>query len=270
MKKLILSVAVAASLYSTLSLASDDENEHTTVVSTTPATTNNLSGVNTNTVDNSNTLSSTNRLVNHNNTLVNNSNANNNRNDNVNTLGQNQTQVQDQLQSQDQHQVANGGYSVATSQGGNATASGNGSGNSTTINQSYSDVYRDRLQVSSAYAANLTSGADTCLGSVSGAVQTQLLGVSGGKTVVDENCVKIKNDKLRMEKALFAYHAPGIGPVVACYILTQDPDFSNAMKMAGVECREPQPVVVPPTVEDVPVPSDPATKSAELIRNQYK
>ena len=252
MKKLILSAAVAAALFANVAIASDDnEGGGNPLVGTSGTVTgtntnnNSLSGVNnnTNTIDNTNVLRNVNRI--------------DTRNNNVNTLDQNQAQ----------HQIANGGNSVATAQGGNATASGNGSGNSTTINQSYSDVYRDRLQVSSAYAANLTSGTDTCLGSVSGAVQTQLLGVSGGKTVVDENCVKIKNDKLRMEKALFAYHAPGIGPVVACYILTQDSDFANAMKMAGVECREPTPAV---PVEDVPVPSDPANKSAELIRNQYK
>lgn len=290
MKKLILSAAVAAALCANVAVASDDNEGGSPLVGTSGTVTgtntnnnslvgtnnnaltgtntnnNSLSGVNTNTntVDNANVLSNVNHIANRNNNVVNSSNANtsnnanNNRNDNVNSLDQGQTQVQDQLQSQDQHQVANGGYSVATSQGGNATASGNGSGNSTTINQSYSDVYRERLNpVSTAVGSNLTAGADTCLGSVTGGVQTQILGVSGGKTVVDENCVLIKNTKLLLTMGL---------PSAACFYARQDPKIDQAMAAAGVECREPPPV----PVEDVPVPSDPATKSAELIRSQYK
>lgn len=276
MKKLILSAAIAAALCANVAKASDDNEGGNPLVGTsstvnstvTGNNTNNnsLSGVNTNnnTIDNNNTLSNVNHVANRNNNTVNSSNtntsnnANNNRNDNVNALDQNQTQVQDQLQSQDQHQVANGGYSVATAQGGNATASGNGSGNSTTVNQSFSDVYRERLNpVSTAVGSNLTSGADTCLGSVTGGVQTQILGVSGGKTVVDENCVLIKNTKLLLTMGL---------PSAACFYVRQDPKIDEAMSAAGVECREPPPV----KVEDVPVPSDPTGKAAALIRSQYK
>jgi hypothetical protein len=181
---------------------------------------------------------------------VTNTNALSNQNVSNNNNAQGQEQVQTQVQDQNQQQEANsystsqGGSAVA--HGGSATASGNGSGNVTTINQSYSDIYRERLNpVSTAVGSNLTSGADTCLGSITGGVQTQILGVSGGKTVVDENCVLIKNTKLLLTMGL---------PSAACFYVRQDPKIDEAMAAAGVECREPPPV----KTEDVPVPYDPA------------
>lgn len=181
---------------------------------------------------------------------VTNTNALNNQNVSNNNNAQGQDQVQSQWQDQNQSQevhsnsTSQGGSAVA--HGGAATATGNGSGNSTVLNQSYSDVYRERLNpVSSAIGSNLTSGADTCLGSVTGGVQTQILGVSGGKTVVDENCVLIKNTKLLLTMGM---------PSAACFYVRQDPKIDQAMAAAGVECREPPPV----KTEDVPVPFDPA------------
>ena len=231
MKNVILMSAIAM-LLSAPAIADDDEHNTPTSVVSTPQNV---------------TVASTNAL--------NNQNVSNNNN------SQGQEQVQTQWQDQNQQQEAR---SYSTSQGGSAvahggvaTASGNGSGNSTSVNQSFSDVYRERLNpVSTAIGSNLTSGADTCLGSVTAGVQTQILGVSGGKTVVDENCVLIKNTKLLLTMGL---------PSAACFYARQDPKIDQAMAAAGVECREPPstPRVVPaPTatqnVEDVPVPYDPA------------
>lgn len=232
MKNVILMSAIAM-LLSAPAFASDDDNEHNTTPTPTPV-------VSTQPV----TVTSTNTL--------NNQNVSNNNN------AQGQEQVQSQWQDQNQSQEARsystsqGGSALAN--GGSATASGNGSGNSTTVNQSFSDVYRERLNpVSTAIGSNLTSGADTCLGSVTGGVQTQILGVSGGKTVVDENCVLIKNTKLLLTMGL---------PSAACFYVRQDPKIDQAMAAAGVECREPPPVVPPAPAsektEDVPVPFDPA------------
>ena len=221
MKNVILMSAIAM-LLSAPAIADDDEHNTTpTPVVSTPQPT---------------TVTSTNALTNQN--VSNNNNA------------QGQEQVQSQWQDQNQqqeassHSTSQGGSAVA--HGGAATATGNGSGNSTTINQSYSDIYRERLNpVSTAVGSNLTSGADTCLGSITGGVQTQILGVSGGKTVVDENCVLIKNTKLLLTMGL---------PSAACFYVRQDPKIDQAMAAAGVECREPPPV----NTEDVPVPYDPA------------
>lgn len=214
MKKLILSAAIAAALFSTVAAASDDDYR---------------SG-------STSTVNSNNR----------NSNANRNSNRNANT------------NTQRQQQVARGGSARSSAQGGNATggnasANGNGSGNVTNITDSYSEARN--VAASAATPFLVTSGEDTCLGSVGGGVQTQILGLSGGKTVVDENCVLIKNTKLLIA---MGYDS------AACYYVRQNPQIDQAMTAAGVECREPSPI------EAVPIPSDPENKSAAIIRNQYK
>lgn len=222
MKKLILSAAVAAALCANVAVASDDDHRGSNTTATQR-------------VENTNRNTNTNRNSNRNTNQNSNRNTNTNRNSNR----------------QNQSQTANGGSASST-----ATASNNSSGNNTTFNESY----RDRLQAAQAYAPGLTSGIDTCLGSASVGAQTQLFGVSGGKTVVDENCVLIKNTKLLLEMGL---------PTAACFYARQEPKIDQAMAAAGVECREPPPVPAVP-VEDVPIPSDPANKSAKLISSQYK
>ena len=232
MNKNVLLIGAIISALATFSANASDDKEHednpvTVPVVTTPNP-NNVTVTNnsTNTVDNV----VSNVLDNHNTAYTNNTN--------------NLRQDQNQQQEANSHSTSQGGSAVAN--GGAATATGNGSGNSTTINQSYSDVYRERLNpVNTALGSNLTSGADTCLGSITGGVQTQIIGVSGGKTVVDENCVMIKNTKMLLQMGL---------PSAACFYVRQDPKIDEAMAAAGVECREPPPV----KSEDVPVPFDPA------------
>ena len=229
MNKLILSAAIAAVLCTNVAFA-DDDNNGKPILGTASSTqvVNTVTNDTVNTVNNSLASRNANRNVNDNSVVS--DNANNN------SLSQGQTQDQNQQQDASATSTA-----ISASQGGTATANGNGSGNATTINQSYSDVYRERLNpVSSVYSGNLTSGADTCLGSVVGGVQTQILGVSGGKTVVDQNCVMIKNTKLLLTMGL---------PSAACFYVRQDPKIDEAMAAAGVECREPPPV----HTEDVPV-----------------
>jgi hypothetical protein len=128
------------------------------------------------------------------------------------------------------------------------------SGNQTNTSLQFTETYRERLVVASVVAPNLTSGMDTCLGSASAGLQTQIVGLSGGKTTVDENCVMIKQVHLLIE----------MGPnTAACYRARQNRDIDLAMTAAGVECREPPsvPRVVPApsagqNVEDVPIPYD--------------
>jgi hypothetical protein len=249
MNKNVLLISAILSALAAFPANASDDNEHETNPVTVPVVTtpnpNNVTVTNnsTNTVDNV----VSNVLDNHNTAYTN----------NTNTLRQDQaqTQVQDQQQQQEatSYSTSQGGSAVA--HGGAATASGNGSGNSTTINQSYNDVYRERLNpVHSAVGSNLTSGADTCLGSVTGGVQTQILGVSGGKTVVDENCVLIKNTKLLLTMGL---------PSAACFYVRQDPKIDEAMVAAGVECRE------PPAVPAVVKPEDPSHPGFD-VKGVYK
>lgn len=72
-----------------------------------------------------------------------------------------------------------------------------------------------------------TSGSDLCVVGISGAVQTQILGISGGKTVKDLNC-----ERLRASRVLF-----DLGMKVASVsLLCGDERVRIAMKNAGTYC----------------------------------
>jgi len=79
-----------------------------------------------------------------------------------------------------------------------------GSGNATyNSNQSASTTNR-LISAPSMYSPGLTAGgSDICLGSISGAGSVLGFGFSGGKTMVDENCVLLKNSQ-RMAALGFA------------------------------------------------------------------
>lgn len=80
----------------------------------------------------------------------------------------------------------------------------------------------------SAISPNInTSNSDLCTVGVSGAVQTQILGISAGKTVRDMNCEKLKNAKTLYDMGM---------KVAAVSVMCQDPRIFNAMMMAGTPC----------------------------------
>lgn len=70
-------------------------------------------------------------------------------------------------------------------------------------------------------------GSDLCTVGVSGAVQTQILGISGGSTVRDLNC-----ERLKLSKTLFDMGMK----VAAVSTLCQDKRVFDAMMNAGTPC----------------------------------
>lgn len=72
-----------------------------------------------------------------------------------------------------------------------------------------------------------SSNSDLCTVGVSGAVQTQILGISAGKTVRDMNCEKLKNAKTLYDMGM---------KVAAVSVMCQDPRVFNAMMDAGTPC----------------------------------
>ena len=72
-----------------------------------------------------------------------------------------------------------------------------------------------------------TSNSDLCTVGVSGAVQTQILGISAGKTVRDMNCEKLKNAKTLYDMGM---------KVAAVSTMCQDPRIFDAMMNAGTPC----------------------------------
>ena len=71
------------------------------------------------------------------------------------------------------------------------------------------------------------SNSDLCTVGVAGAVQTQILGISGGTTITDENCERLKLSKTIYDMGM---------KVAAVSIMCQDKRVFDAMKMAGTPC----------------------------------
>ena len=70
-------------------------------------------------------------------------------------------------------------------------------------------------------------GNDTCTVTYSAAVQTQILGASGGGHVRDLNCERLKNSKTLYSMGM---------KVAAVSLMCQDPSVYRAMEMAGTPC----------------------------------
>jgi len=68
---------------------------------------------------------------------------------------------------------------------------------------------------------------DLCTTGVSGAVQTQIVGISGGKSVRDQNCERIKLSKTLYDMGM---------RVAAVSLLCQDERVFRSMEMAGTPC----------------------------------
>ena len=73
----------------------------------------------------------------------------------------------------------------------------------------------------------VVNNSDVCKTAVAGAVQTQILGISSGITVTDENCERIK-----LARSLYASGMK----VASVSILCQDPRVFDSMTMAGTPC----------------------------------
>ncbi len=73
----------------------------------------------------------------------------------------------------------------------------------------------------------VVNNSDVCKTAVAGAVQTQILGISSGMTVTDENC-----ERLKLSRSLYAMGMK----VSAVSLLCQDARVWDSMTMAGVPC----------------------------------
>ena len=94
-----------------------------------------------------------------------------------------------------------------------------------TISESTTTVYSPPP---SAIAPAITSiNNDLCIVGASGAVQTQILGMSFGSTTTDKNCERLKLSKLLYDMGM---------KVAAVATMCQDDRVFSAMMMAGTPC----------------------------------
>jgi len=71
------------------------------------------------------------------------------------------------------------------------------------------------------------NGNDLCTIGIAGAVQTQILGISAGGTITEENCIRLKNAKFLYDSGM---------KVASVSLMCQDKRVFDAMMMAGTPC----------------------------------
>ena len=105
-----------------------------------------------------------------------------------------------------------------------AVTSVNGADTNTTVS---STVVTDKAPPTANSPSVVINNSDVCKTAVAGAVQTQILGISSGITVVDENF-----ERLKLSRSLYSMGMK----VAAGSTLCADPRVWDAMYMAGTVC----------------------------------
>ena len=108
--------------------------------------------------------------------------------------------------------------SVAKAQSNTVTSTSSTVSGTTTV---------DRTPSTASAPSVVVNNSDVCKTAVAGAVQTQILGISSGITVTDENCERIK-----LARSLYASGMK----VASVSILCQDERVWDSMAMAGTPC----------------------------------
>ena len=220
------------------STATNTNNNSNTNVSTN---TNNSTNVNTNTNSNTNlntnintsTANSTSNNTNNNNnvnTSTSNSTVNSTVNQNVNNTNNstsnntNQNTNINKSESDSNVQTNNVNQNNNNSRSDNTNRNINESSSTQTINQNI----KSEAPPASAIAPSIMSySQDLCTTGLSGAFQGQVFGFSGGKTVVDKNCERLKLSKYLYDMGM---------KVASVALLCQDERVFKAMSMAGTPC----------------------------------
>ena len=192
-------------------------NQNTNLNTNVNTSTANSTSNNTNTNNNVNTSTSNstvNSTVNQNVNNTNNSTSNNtNQNTNVN-----------QSTSQSDVKTNNKNVNENNSKSDNTNRNINESNSTQTINQNV----KSEAPPASAIAPSIMSySQDLCTVGRSAAFQGQIFGFSGGKTVTDQNCERLKLSKYLYDMGM---------KVASVALLCQDERVFKAMRMAGTPC----------------------------------
>ena len=202
---------------------------NTTVNSTatnTNVNTNTSTSTNTNNNNNVNTTTSTNTNNNNNVNTTTSTNTNNNTNVNINSGEQtfNNNNVNDTTINS-----TNTNTNVNTSTNTNTNVNSSTSQNVNENNNRNINETKVEQPPPTAIAPSMMSGGnnDLCTTGTSGAVQTQILGISSGGTVRDLNCERLKNAKTLYDMGM---------KVAAVSVMCQDRRVFDAMWNAGTPC----------------------------------
>ena len=244
MKKIIITAILAAfaatasaqtvtndadGLYDSTTLV--DTNNNSTSTSTVNSTTNNTNtnnNLNTTTVDSTSTNVNTNNNINSGEQTFNNNNVNSSTSTNTNTNNNNSTSTSTNTNN-------NNNTSTSTNTNTNNNTNANTNTNVNTGDMTNRNINDSKVEQTikspppSAISPAMMSGGgnDLCTTGTSGAVQTQILGVSSGGTVRDLNCERLKNAKVLYDMGM---------KVAAVATLCQDRRVFDAMWHAGTPC----------------------------------
>jgi len=241
----------------TSDVTTDNTNTNTSTITSTSTNTNNnnntsaITSTNTNNNTNNNTNTSTSTNTNNNtNTNTNTSTSTNTNNSTIDqttdsTINQTVNQTTNSTVNQTVNSTSNittdntnRNTNISTSTNENTNVNTNdttinstadNSNTNTNVNTSDSNITQEVISPPpSAIAPSIQSGGnDTCTVSYSAAVQTQILGVSGGGHIRDMNCERLKNSKTLYNMGM---------KVAAVALMCQDESVYKAMEMAGTPC----------------------------------
>jgi hypothetical protein len=245
------SLTVNAQTYDSTTLV--DTNNNSTSASTVNSTnTNNNTNINTNdttvnstaTNTNINTNSSTSTSTNNNNNVNTSTSTSTNVNTNVNSststsnnLNTNNSTSNSVIDSTSVNTNNNNNTSTSTNVNTNLNNSTSTSTSDQRIDSSNRNDNYNRSDINqkiespppSAIAPSMMSGgnSDLCTTGVSGAIQTQILGIAGGATIRDMNCERLKLSKTLYDMGM---------KVAAVATMCQDRRVWDAMMAAGTPC----------------------------------
>ena len=229
----MVSQLVFAQTYDSRTLV-DTNNNSTSTSTVTSTNTNNNTNTNTNnttvnstaTNNNNNVNTSTSTNTNNNNNVNTTTSTNTNNNNNVNNTTSTNVNTNNNVNSGEQtFNNNNVNESTISSDNKNTNVNTNSSTNRN-INENTTKIEQPPP---TAIAPSMMSGGnnDLCTTGTSGAVQTQILGVSSGGTVRDMNCERLKNAKTLYDMGM---------KVAAVSTLCQDRRVFDAMWNAGTPC----------------------------------
>jgi hypothetical protein len=212
-------------------------------------TTTNSTSNNTNTNNNTSTSTSTNTNINQNTSTNTNYNINSGTMTNINqntsastsdnTNRNINTDISNSTINQSVNSTSDSTNRNINSDTINSTASTNNVNQNSNVNVNDSKSYSESVNRQvidqnikspppSAIAPSMMSySQDLCTTGQSGAVQTQIIGLSAGRTVRDQNCERMKLSKTLYDMGM---------RVAAVSLLCQDPRVFRAMEMAGTPC----------------------------------
>ena len=206
---------------------STNTNSSTNVNSNTNVSTNSNNNVNTSTSNNTNQNNNVNTSTSTSNSTVNstvNQNVNNTNNSTSTSSNTNQNTNVNQSTSESNVKTNNVNQNNNNSKSDNTNRNINESNSTQTINQNI----KSEAPPASAIAPSIMSySQDLCTVGRSAAFQGQIFGFSGGKTVTDENCERLKLSKYLFDMSM---------KVAAVALLCQDKRVFKAMEMAGTPC----------------------------------